>query len=227
MSYLVTNDTTFLNNFVIPKNLFQIWIGPYDPPAKWMTTWKELHPNWNYILVNNEYVSNFKFANKEVIDYLIDKKKYDGASDVIRYELLYQLGGFLPCSDSICYSNVDDLFIGDSTEMLYVVHESEIARPDMFLPVYASTPRHPFLGILLDEISKLSLTADLKIPYTSVGNFFVSKHLYKKNYSNITKFPSHYFIPDHRITGLQYSGEGKVYANQMFGSTLKRYDLGR
>jgi mannosyltransferase OCH1-like enzyme len=220
------NDTIFLNKFTIPKNLFQIWIGPNPSPLKWMNSWKELHPDWNYILVDNEYISKFEFENKEVIQHLINVRKYDGASDVIRYELLYQFGGFLPCSDAMCLSNVDELFIGDCDEMLYVVHENELSRPDMFLPVYASTPKHPFLRLLIDEIKEMPISS-VKVPYISVGNYLVSKNLYKREYANITKFPSHYFVPNHLTTGMEYTGDGKVYANQMFGNTLNRYKLGR
>jgi mannosyltransferase OCH1-like enzyme len=219
-------DIIFQNKLTIPKNLFQIWIGPSRPPLKWMDTWKMIHPDWNYILVDNEYISKFEFENIEAINHLINEKKYDGASDIIRYELLYKYGGFLPCSDAICIKNVDELFIGDDIEMLYVVHENEISRPDMFLPVYASTPKHPFLRVLIDEIKKIPISS-LRNPYVSVGNFLVSKHLYKKDVPNVKKFPSHYFVPTHFTTGMVYNGDGKVYAHQMFGSTLKCYDLGR
>ena len=39
---------------MIPKILHQIWIGPKEPPIKLMKTWKEKHPEFRYILWNEE-----------------------------------------------------------------------------------------------------------------------------------------------------------------------------
>lgn len=208
----------------IPKNMIHIWVGNKPAPLKWMNSWKELHPDWNYWVFGNEGLDEIEFYTGDVIPYLISKKNYVGAADVIRYELLYKYGGFIPPADSICHLSVDDLF-GDVGEMAYVVYENEIIRPDMFCPVYASTPNHPFLKILLDEITVMD-REDMKIPYTSVGNFLVSKHLYKIDNTNVTKFPSHYFVPIH-FAGYRYKGNGKVYASQQWGSTLNSYDRGR
>jgi mannosyltransferase OCH1-like enzyme len=216
--------TSSSKDLTIPKNLFQIWVGPHPAPLKWMNTWKSLHPEWNYVIINDENIDDFKFDNRDVIDYFLKRGQYPGASDVIRYELLYQYGGFVPCSDSICYRNVDELFSEFHNSMAYVVHENETLRPDMFCPVYASTPNHPFLKELLNEISQLDLTIS-HIPYVTVGNMLVGKLLYKKTREDLIKFPSHYFVPNH-FMGHTYTGTDKVYANQMWGTTSKTYNQG-
>jgi mannosyltransferase OCH1-like enzyme len=208
----------------IPNNMIHIWIGEKPAPVKWMNTWKELHKNWNYWVFDNTKLETEFFQTGDVIPYLVSKKNYVGAADVIRYELLYKYGGFIPPADSICHFNVDELFENETDEIAYIVYENEIIRPDMFCPVYASTPNHPFLKTLLDEISVMSRD-DMKIPYTSVGNFLVSKHVYKKNRNDIIKFPSHYFVPNH-FTGYRYNGSEKVYASQKWGSTLGIYEKG-
>ena len=40
--------------------------------------------------------------------------------------------------------------------------------------------------------------------------------------SKLVIFPSHYFIPEHKDTGM-YQGDGPVYCNQLWGTTFKRY----
>lgn len=203
--------------------MIHIWIGPKPAPLKWMNTWKVLHSNWNYWIFDNDKLNNETFYTGDVIHHLVSLKNYVGAADVIRYELLFKYGGFIPPADSVCHLNTDELF--DNTgELAYVVYENEIIRPDMFCPVYASTPNHPFLKILLDDIQNMNKD-DMKTPYTSVGNFLVSKHLYNKNVENVIKFPSHYFVPNHFV-GYRYKGDGKVYAYQQWGSTLNNYDKG-
>lgn len=208
----------------IPKNMIHIWIGNKPAPLKWMNSWRELHSDWNYWIFDNYILSETEFYTEDVIPYLVSKKNYVGAADVIRYELLFRYGGFIPPADSICHLSVDDLF-EDVGEMAYVVYENEMIRSDMFCPVYASTPNHPFLKILLDEIRIMDKDG-MKIPYTSVGNFLVSKHLYNVDRANVTKFPSHYFVPNH-VSGFRYKGNGRLYASQQWGTTLNSYDKGR
>ena len=209
---------------VIPKIMRHIWLGPKPPPIKWMESWNRLHTDWEYSIFNEESISYYNFINKERIHYCLEHKLYTAAADIIRYEVLYADGGFLPPADSLCMENTDELFVGDFGDMAYVVYEGESVRPHMFCPVYASTPNHSFLRILIDDILTIPMEK-LSTPYTSVGNFLVSKHLYKKDVPNITKFPSHYFVPNH-FMGKRYNGDGKVYAIQMWGSTLGNYHLG-
>jgi mannosyltransferase OCH1-like enzyme len=210
---------------IIPNLMTHIWVGDSPPPTKWLNSWKILHPNWEYSVFSNKDLSNHQFKNIDVIEYYLKSNIYSGAADVIRYELLYMYGGFIPPADSVCMINTDELFVGDSCEMAYVVYENEKIRPHMICPVYAATPKHPFLKKLIDEISTIPIDK-LSVPYTSVGNMLVSKNLYKQQFDNITKFPSHYFVPNH-FMGTSYSGNGKVYATQMWGSTLGIYDKGR
>jgi len=210
---------------IIPSIMTHIWIGDVQPPVKWLNSWKDLHPNWKYSVFSNEDLTKHPFKNIDIIEYYINRRTYAGAADVIRYELLYMYGGFIPPADSLCMLNTDELFMVDSDEMAYVVYEGEKIRPHMICPVYAATPNHPFLKKLIDEISTIPIDK-LSVPYTSVGNMLVSKHLYKTDINNVTKFPSHYFVPNHYM-GAPYTGSGKVYAKQMWGSTLGTYNKGR
>jgi mannosyltransferase OCH1-like enzyme len=41
----------------IPKIIHQLWIGNKPPPIKFMNSWKEKHPNFEYIFWNeNELI---------------------------------------------------------------------------------------------------------------------------------------------------------------------------
>jgi mannosyltransferase OCH1-like enzyme len=208
----------------IPKIMTHIWVGPKPPPKKWMDSWIELHTDWEYTVFTDDTLSEYDFINRESIQYCLDNKVYTAAADIIRYELLYINGGFIPPADSLCMFNTDELFMDGDVDMSYCVYESETIRPNVVCPVYASTPNHPFLKLLLNEISTIPVK-NLHVPYISVGNLLVSKHLYKKERTDVKIFPSHYFVPNH-FMGKRYSGTGKVYATQMWGSTLGKYHLG-
>jgi len=54
---------------MINKIIHQLWIGPDKPPLKWMNTWKEKHPEWEYKFWGNEEIKNFRFKRsiKDII----------------------------------------------------------------------------------------------------------------------------------------------------------------
>lgn len=45
----------------------------------------------------------------------------------MRYEILEEVGGFIPEADSICLRVTDELW--DKPDAAYTVHESEVAKP--------------------------------------------------------------------------------------------------
>ena len=40
----------------IPKIIHQLWIGPKPRPYKFMKTWEDKHPDYEYILWNEEEI---------------------------------------------------------------------------------------------------------------------------------------------------------------------------
>jgi mannosyltransferase OCH1-like enzyme len=57
----------------IPKIIHQVWIGPKEPPLKWMETWQQKYPDWEYILWDNEKVFNRKWKNQWIIDHYVNR----------------------------------------------------------------------------------------------------------------------------------------------------------
>ena len=39
---------------MIPKIIHQIWLGPLPPPQRWLDSWRDHHPDWDYHLWTNE-----------------------------------------------------------------------------------------------------------------------------------------------------------------------------
>ena len=145
------------------------------------------------------------------------RKEYAGVSDLMRYEVLFEQGGFLPEADSICLRNVDELFV---LPALYTAYEHEIEKPGFVSPFYASSPGHSFLAQILDEISQLQ-PKSLLAPFKSVGNRALRDFI-KKWDPEISIFPSYFFNPRHH-RGETYNGDGPVYAEQLWGTTKGLY----
>ncbi len=59
--------------------------------------------------------------------------------------------------------------------------------------------------------------------WKTVGPQRLTDSYRKYGYSPLRIYPSHYFIPRH-FTGTAYAGKDPVYADQLWGSTLRSYD---
>jgi len=153
---------------------------------------------------------------------------YAGAADVIRYEILYEFGGFMPGADAICLNNTDELWT-ESHDICYTVYENEIIRPTYVSPIYACNPKNKFLELVIETLHKIDVNK-WKGRYISVfrttGNAFLADMI-KNHDPHIKIFPSHYFIPCHFAKpDVRYSGSDKIYADQMWGTTKKIYHQG-
>ena len=199
----------------IPKIIHQLWIGPHPAPIKLMNTWKEKHPDFEYILWNeSEFVKRgvtFRTAAK------MELTEICGKVDMMRWELLYRYGGVFIDADSICIEPLDDVFMNKSA---FATYENENARKDLIangnmgFPVGHPLCRDIIEWILSDESD--DLIRGFKAWY-SVGPALLTKFLNTGKYSDFSVFPSHCFLPIH-FTGNRYEGHKKVYAHQLWGS---------
>lgn len=203
----------------IPKIIHQLWVGPNPAPLKWMDSWKEKNPGWDYWLWDEEAVRGTDWINKKHVDFYLEKQNWPGVSDVCTYEILHNHGGFMPGADSVCQRPIDDLFFDDYDS--YGCYEHEKLRPGLISPLLASVKGGKFAAELIGGLYQLSEVGE---PWKSTGNKYMGD-MYKKTKQKVRIFPSHYFNPDH-FTGDKYTGVGKVYARQMWGSTTKSYTEG-
>lgn len=107
---------------IVPKRLGHIWIGPNPAPKEWMQTWVDKHPGWEYTLYDNEFLQNGTFRTAPQIKEYMERGSYAGAADLLRYEILFERGGYLAGADSICFKPIDEL-LSDSSA-LYTIYEN-------------------------------------------------------------------------------------------------------
>ena len=205
---------------MIPRTLGHIWIGPHAPPQDWLDTWITAHPSWTYQLFDNAYLSSRRFRNQLQINEYFRRGKYAGVSDLMRYEILHEQGGFIAEADSICLHPIDELL---TDARAYTVYEFPEGRTGMMSPFLASQPGNPVIAKVIETLSALT-PEEMNNPWTTTGNgflrrFFVDNPKLKKD---ITIFPSHYFIPEHFKGGV-YTGTDRIYSRQLWGSTLRTY----
>lgn len=131
----VMNDDTQVNR--IPKILHQFWHGgPMPEKYKKLTAkWLAMHPDWQYILWDEQKVAEFGLTNKWMYDNMVNPS---AKSDVVRYEVVYSYGGvyvdtdFLPCKnfDKLLYL---DFFSGINGTYDSTLRDAEVAvQPSIF-----------------------------------------------------------------------------------------------
>lgn len=203
-----------------------IWVGPRTPPIKWMDTWPAFHPGWTYRVFDDSALKKKKFHNQHLIDRYYDLEKFNGVADLVRYELLYEQGGFIPPADAVCLANTDELW-QEHPDICYTVYENEVVKPGYVSPIYACNPGNKFLATIIETLHQLQPHELSGKVWTSTGNLFLA-NMIEQHQPQIKIFPSHYFIPKHyKAKTKRYTGPDKIYADQMWGTTRDSYDQGR
>jgi hypothetical protein len=101
----------------IPKIIHQIWLGS-PVPKKFqdlMQTWKQKHPDWQYILWTDKDIGEFKLVNEAAYNLA---PNYGMKSDILRYEILLRYGGLYIDTDQEAviphdiFHHITDFYIG-------------------------------------------------------------------------------------------------------------------
>jgi len=207
---------------MIPKILHQIWIGPKPAPTNLMKTWKEKHPNFEYILWTEQEIYNrrLQLTCVEKINMI---PEINGKADIIRWEILYQYGGYFVDADSICIEPFDYYF---SDKVAFATFENENVRAGLIATgTMGFIPKHP---LCLDIINWINSKDSEKLiketrAWYSVGPGLLTKMLDTGKYKDVSIYPSHCFLPIH-FTGPAYEGHKKVYGYQEWGTAKQSYD---
>ena len=207
----------------ISKLLHQIWIGPKPMPNKFMDTFKDKHPDFEYIRWTEAEIDRrgIKFECMNAINRM---SEINGKADIIRWEILYQFGGIFQDADSVCIEPFDDTFLEKTA---FAGFENETAREGLVATgTMGFPPKHPLCRAAIDWM----LTNDTcpetcgKRAWYTVGPGLLTSLLETGKYPDFSVFPSFSFIPYH-FTGIQYNGHKKVYCFQEWGSTKQNYEI--
>ncbi|MES3499527.1 glycosyltransferase [Citrobacter portucalensis] len=200
----------------IPKKIHIVWIGDESKmPHAMIDTWVKLNPGWQIVLWRNSELNSTKWVNSKHIRAMMKSGRYSGAADIMRYEILYNHGGFAIDADSICIRPLED-WLFDS--QVCASMENEHAKPGLIANGYLAAEKNSALiaEIIMDIESKKNVLYAL--PWQVTGPQLLTDTFNRLKYSNITLWPSHYFIPKH-WTGIKYIGSGHVFGYQFWGTT--------
>jgi len=197
---------------MIPKIIHQIWLGDQSKrPSKFIETWIEKNPSWQHKLWTDDNLPQLKC-----------KKQFDecpslpGKADILRYQILHDEGGFFIDADSECVNSLDDFFTNNK---VFCCWENEQVRTGLMANGYLACEKNcQLMNVIMDQIIQFpNMNYHPLETWAITGPMLLTNTVYRTEYP-ITVYPSWYFIPRH-YSGIEYSGEGKIYAKQYWGTT--------
>lgn len=190
-----------------------------------MSEWRDLHPEYDYILWDNEKVKElFPLKNQHLYNQYDNENSnvWNGRANLLRLEILKKYGGIYIDADCIPNRKLDDYLLDNK---FFIAYANEEARPGILNnAVLGSVTNYK----LLDElINKLHTYKRLKQPsHIFSGPTFISKHIFGNEYDKeISIYPSYYFYPNFYRDNSKYKYEGDFvpYAVHEWGTTKNLY----
>lgn len=130
----------------IPKILHQVWLGPKEMPAQfvsWREQWRRLHPDWEYMLHTDKDIP------QELRGYMDGCKGYSSKSNVLRLYVVNKYGGVYADTDFEWNRNID-LFL-DYQAFVAKQHGSEYCNA-----FFGATACHPMIAYQLEQLPEYS-----------------------------------------------------------------------
>jgi len=192
----LVNNIEYSDEPKIPKIIHQIWLGNNGKlPEKYhrlQKTWLDMHPGWEYKLWTEKEIDEFGLIRRDLYD---ETTNYGPKSDIVRYEILYRIGGLYVDTDFECLKPFDifhhlcDFYAG-------IAYDKSV---EIFCGLIGSVPGHPVLKRCIYDMKKKTKPRESGIDIlhrTSV--YFFTKCFFKeidKHSGPSTVLPITYFYP--------------------------------
>lgn len=172
----------------VPALIHQIWLGDKEPPLKLIRSWRLLHPNFKYIVWTDEKVKTLKLHNRKIFDWL---KSPTMKADLLRYEILYQLGGVYVDVDILCLRPIVDLlkhhfFVAQDN--YWWERKGYIANGFM-----GCSPHHPLTGLLVNNFKNIELKSKSGHGALTTGPKYLTK-MWRDSNINIHVLPKEQYM---------------------------------
>ena len=208
----------------VPKIINQLWIGNRPAPINAMNSIKNMNPDYEYILWNEELIEKRLKIPSRYQRKIENHSAIWGKADMYRYLILEQFGGVFIDADMVAVEPLDDFLLNKA----FFCWENEIARPNLCATSLQAYPPH---HIIPQTAIKWIMENNVNIEKTNIPSWrLVGPELLTRTYhelipdkSVVNVFPSYYGLPDHH-SGSKYMGHGKVYMSHEWGSTWNSYN---
>lgn len=187
---------------IIPPILHFIWLGsPLPEDAKTIIkTWKNCHPGWEINVWSDKDVSKVSWTNGYIKLAFEDARTWAEKADILRYEILYQLGGVYADIDTLCLHSFNDLisqnitlFTGLVENVYFLGNENELHIANGLV---GCTKGHPVIKYCLEHLITEDEAPTRTISSRTGPALFASacvEELHSERGHNILILPCSYF----------------------------------
>lgn len=219
---------------VIPRIIHHVWFGnPLSQEDKNLhLTWEQMHPEWRFVLwtdrpdndpravvvqswhelqivltqTNERYivvdVAALQFGNRNFFD---SSRNYGEKSDIIKYEIVYRMGGVYIDCDFECLKPLDDLHY--CYDFYTGIQPLDTNYTQLGAALFAARPGHPILKYAVETIpySRKFIPIVLRTGPIHFTRAFIAAA--DKEGTIDIAFPASYFYP----CGYTQKGEAREY----------------
>ena len=204
----------------IPRSIFQIWLGDKPRPEKWMKTWKEKHPDWEYNVWNEKAIRMLPLKNEELFDKYKEMGMFYGMADVARIEILLKYGGIYIDADCECLESLEGAEFIDLDFFTVYANKMDKEPGRVSNGVIGAIKGHP---IMEDYVKKMGEAKEITPCWRTIGGTLFTKCINDYGIEKVKILPPHYFWPENLRGTIKYKGKDKIYARHYWGQTKKLY----
>lgn len=175
--------------------MHRIWVGGPEPGwlRTYASTWRDHHPDRQLVeWTDGNVESLFPLHNQDLYDdaeRIAPNHVGQLRADVLRYEILWRFGGWYIDADFRCAKPLDPLVEGVPCWATFEKQGTWVANGLM-----GTVPEHPFIGRLIDGLSRSVRGNPGARPAKMTGPQYVTG-LWRQHPDELTVLPERFFYP--------------------------------
>jgi len=204
---------------MIPRILHHIWLGPLPVPMEMIQPWRDLHPRWEHRLWREADIRALGLSNESAFERYLRGRRWHGAANVARYEILYREGGVYVDVDTVPLGSLKNApFMRRPVTLWAAYVQPRPQYPGLIGNAYiGAEPRHPVLRAAMDLIAS---DPHLVPPWVHSGVVAFTKAVAAVGpRADIRILPTKTFFPHDRFGRPAPEARATTYARHLWGST--------
>lgn len=209
---------------MIPKIIHQVWIGEKKMPLRWMHTWRDKNPEFEFKIWREEDIQSLLSGSKNAEIYCLYYKNriYHGAVDLARVEILKKYGGIYVDADSLALEPLKDApFLTDDVTFFAAYDHEVDGHPGRITNgIIGAEANHP---ILIDYSDRIPGEKFRTQTWKTIGGKLLTECIKKHGEDESVKILPAWTFWAENWDGRKVKPLGKVYSQHIWGTTLVRY----
>ena len=176
--------------------IHQIWIGKNAPPTFWLDSVRRFAEQYGhtYMFWDEQAIKTLSLQHRNYYEFLYKEKRFAGASDILRYEILYQYGGIYIDADTVILKPKEfHEFLQKHDGKFFIGCEKDDCR--LYANGTIGIPKgDPFMKEVLDSLDAHWRNNIEKPDWKLTGPYYFTDKMREKK-PEFVSIPRHIFYP--------------------------------